>query len=151
MFSKESKKRIKEISNRINKITKRDNKKELSTQDIVKKFRKNLNEMSGDMRNRKTVYDQSREESNFKKNFDDLNVSIDFIPLEVYDNLILWGGTVDGMIQFVYKVTRDDKTSGVEFNYLDEFTVDNPDNDEIIERIENYYDQFYRYWRDNIF
>lgn len=119
---------------------------ETAIQDMVKQMRK-LNEIQ----NRKTVYDQSREEEKFRNAFDDLNVTIEFIPLKVYDDYIFWGGTIDGIIQFVYKVTPDEKTSNVDFNYLDDFSVDNPDNQEIIDRVEKYYDQFYKYWRDNIF
>ena len=100
--------------------------------------------------NKATSYDQEIEESKINKYFDDLKVIIDFIPLEIYDDLVFWGGTVDGTIQFAYKVTPNEKTSGVEFNYLDDFQVDNEDNDEIVKRIEDYYDIFFKYWRDNI-
>ena len=64
--------------------------------------------------------------------------------------MVFWGGTIDGTIQFAYKVTPNEKTSGVEFNYLDDFTVDNEENDEIVKKIEDYYDVFFKYWRDNI-
>jgi hypothetical protein len=57
---------------------------------------------------------------------------------------------VDGIIQFVYKVTPDETTSGVEFNYLEDFTPDNPENDEIVNKIEEYYNSFYKYWQNNI-
>lgn len=125
--------------------------KELTMRDLLAKTRK-LNEQEEDAvtKNRKTVYDQQREEQNFRNFFQDLNVDIDFIELEVHDDLIFWGGTVDGMVQFVYKVAPDETTSGVEFNYLDGFSLDNPDNDEIVKKIETYYDTFYKYWRNNI-
>jgi len=87
---------------------------------------------------------------NFFNNQKDLKINVKFIPLEVYDNLIFWGGTIDGIIQFVYKVTPDEATSGVEFNYLEDFSPDNPQNEEIIARVESYYDTFYKYWRDNM-
>lgn len=119
--------------------------KEMSMRDMLK-ITRDLNEGV----NKKTVYDQEHEEQKFKNFFDDINVSIKFIDLEIYDNLIFWGGTVDGIIQFVYKVTPDEATSGVKFNYLEDFTPDNPENDEIINKIEKYYDIFYKYWRDNI-
>lgn len=143
-------KRITEINNRVNSV-KKDNKqkeKNISTQDLIRKMRK-VNEE--DRINRKTAQDQQREEENFRKNLEDLNVVVEFEDLEVYDDFIFWGGTIDGIIQFTYKVTPDEKTSGIEFNYLEDFSVDNPDNEEIVERIQSYYDQFYKYWRDNIF
>lgn len=143
-------KRIGEINKKISPSNskKNDGKKFKSIQEQIKNLRK-INER--EERNRKTIYDQSREEKKFRERFDDLNVTIDFIPLEVYENYVFWGGTIDGIIQFAYKVTPDEDTSGVEFNYLEDFSVDNPENDEIVKRIEEYYDQFYQYWRDNIF
>ena len=100
--------------------------------------------------NKKTSYDQPMEEEKFLNNFKDMNVNVKFIDLEIFDNLVFWGGTVDGIIQFIYKVTPDENTSGVEFNYLSDFSPDNPDNDEILKRIEGYYDTFYKYWQNNV-
>jgi hypothetical protein len=126
--------------------------KNLSVRDMLKITRDiqqgkiNINEAE----NKKTSYDQPNEEEKFRNFFSDMNVSIKFIDLEVYDNLVFWGGTIDGVIQFVYKVTPDESTSGVEFNYLPDFSPDNPENDEITGRIESYFDNFYKYWRDNV-
>lgn len=124
--------------------------KNLTIRDMLKITRRLNEDAIQRSLNKKTVYDQSREEERFKLEFKDLNVSIKFIDLEVYDNLVFWGGTIDGVIQFIYKVTPDEKTSGVEFNYVEDFSPDNPENDEIVERIESYYDSFYKYWRDNV-
>jgi hypothetical protein len=128
---------------------------ELRTQDFVKKMRtsKIINEIFENIEqntNKKTIYDQNREEQKFRQYFDDLNVTVEFIELKVFDDKVFWGGTVDGMIQFVYKVTPDEKSSGVEFNYLEDFSPDIPENDEVVKRIEAYYNSFYKYWRDNI-
>lgn len=147
--------RMKKISGIINLPTEKPNENgkiysETAVQKMVKKMRK-LNEEEESLKNRKTVYDQSREERNFRNNFDDLNVTVEFDALEVYDNFVFWGGTVDRIIQFAYKVTPSEDSSGIEFNYSDEFNADNPDNDEIVKRIKSYYDQFYKYWRDNVF
>lgn len=133
----------------------KESKKDLNIRDMLKITRnlqesKNLHEEEEQVNNRKTVFDQPNEEQKFLNNFRDIMVNVKFIDLEVYDKLVFWGGTVDGMIQFVYKVTPDESTSGVEFNYLDDFTPDNPENEEIIKRIEGYYDAFYRYWSDNL-
>ena len=132
--------------------TKETPKTDLSMRDMLK-ITRNLNEeVEGEeeVSNKKSVYDQQQEEDKFSNYFDDMNVDIKFIELKVTDNLIFWGGTIDGVIQFVYKVTPDESTSGIEFNYLPAFSVDNPDNDKIIEKIESYYDTFYKYWRNNI-
>lgn len=126
-------------------------KKEMSVRDMLKITRK-LNEQFEDEKsiNKKTVYDQGKEEERFNNFFRDLNVNVKFIDLEVYDSLVFWGGTIDGVIQFIYTVTPDEKTSGVEFNYVEDFSPDNPENDVIIKRVESYYDLFYKYWRNNI-
>lgn len=122
--------------------------KDLNMRDMLKLTR-SLNEIDTKL-NKKTVYDQNAEEEKIRNFFNDLNVSIKMIDLEIYDNLVFWGGTIDGVIQFVYKVTPDDSNSGVEFNYLKDFSPDNPENDEIVNRVESYYDTFYKYWRNNI-
>lgn len=124
----------------------KEQKKDLSMRDMLKITRK-INEEVSD---KETIYDQSIEEKKFRDFFDDMTVNIKFIDLEVHDNFIFWGGTVNGVIQFVYKVTPDEATSGVEFNYLEDFSPDNPENEEIIGRIESYYNTFYKYWRDNV-
>jgi hypothetical protein len=127
--------------------------KNLTVRDMLK-ITRNINEtkikLTEEAENKETVYDQSMEEEKFRNFFNDLNVSIKLIDLEIYENLVFWGGTIDGIIQFVYKVTPDESTSGVEFNYLDDFSPDNPENEEITGRVESYFDTFYKYWRDNV-
>jgi hypothetical protein len=125
--------------------------KHLTMRDMLK-ITRNLNEDVNEKKreNKKTVFDQTNEEQKFRNYFDDLNVNVKFVELEVYDDFIFWGGTINGIIQFVYKVTPQEATSGVEFNYLEDFTPDNPENEKIIEKIEDYYNIFYKYWRDNV-
>ena len=128
--------------------------KDLSTRDMLK-ITRNIHEgvvslKEEDVENKKTPYDQRDEEEKFRNFFNDMNVSIKLIDLGVYDKLVFWGGTIDGVIQFVYKVTPDESTSGVEFNYLEDFSPDNPENEEITGRIESYFNSFYKYWRDNV-
>jgi hypothetical protein len=128
-------------------------KKVLSIKDMLKITRKLNEDVDGEAEkpvNKETVYDQPEEEAKFQNFFNDMPVSVKFIDLEVNNNLVFWGGTVNGIIQFIYKVTPDEATSGVEFNYLDDFSPDNPDNDLIIKMIESYYDTFYKYWRNNM-
>lgn len=127
--------------------------KDLTIRDMLK-ITRDINEgvvtLNEETKNMESVFDQKIEEKKFRDYFDDLNVSIKLIDLEVYDNLIFWGGTIDGVIQFVYKVTPTEDTSGVEFNYLQDFSPDNPENEEITSRIETYFNNFYKYWRDNV-
>lgn len=123
--------------------------KSLSMRDMLK-ITRSLNEDITQI-NKATHFDQETEENKFRNYFSDLNVVINMIPLEVKDNFVFWGGTINGMVQFVYKVTPNSGKSGVEFNYLDNFVVDNPDNQEIIKRVESYYDVFFKYWNENNF
>lgn len=127
-------------------------KKDLSVRDMLK-ITRDINEGVVSLKeaeNMETAYDQQMEEEKFRNYFSGLNVNIKFIDLEVYNNLVFWGGTINGVIQFVYKVTPDESTSGVEFNYLEDFSPDNPENEEITSRVEAYFDNFYKYWRDNV-
>jgi hypothetical protein len=123
---------------------------ELNMYDMLKITRKLNEQIEEKIENKKNVYDQGIEEEKFRNFFNSMNVNIKFQDLEVYNNLVFWGGTIDGIIQFVYKVTPDEVTSGVEFNYLEDFSPDNPQNEEIVTRVESYYDTFYKYWRDNV-
>lgn len=125
-------------------------KKNLDVRDMLKITRRLHEENEEKSTNLKNVYDQPQEEQKFLDYFRDIPVNVKFIPLEVYENLVFWGGTVDGIIQFIYKVTPDEDTSGVEYNYLEDFSPDNPENDEIIKRIDAYYETFYKYWQENV-
>jgi len=133
-------------------------KKNLSMRDMLKITRslneniKNVDDGIGE--NRKTQDDQQREEENFTKLFDNMpnneSVSIVFFELFVFDKLIYWGGIVDGTIEFTFVVTPNENKSGVTFDYHEDYSDDNPKNDEIIKRIEIYYDKFSEYWRNEI-
>lgn len=101
--------------------------------------------------NKKTDQDQSNEEQKFKDSFPTgYDINVDFIELEVTDKYVFWGGTINGIIQFVFKVTPDENTSGVEFNMLEGYNEDDPKNDEIMKKVEAYYDKFYEYWIDSV-
>jgi hypothetical protein len=133
-------------------------KKDLSVRDTLKITRKLNEEILPDTDteeskpvNKKTEQDQANEEQKFKDSFPTgYDINVDFIELEVTDKYVFWGGTINGLIQFVYKVTPDENTSGVEFNYLEGYNEDDPKNDEIIKRVESYYDSFYEYWIDSV-
>jgi len=134
-------------------------KKEMSMRDLLKitrnhRLNEEVDEMGNEISqqprvNKSTEFDQNREEEKFRAFFDDMTINVEFAPLQIYDDLIFWGGIVDGVIEFKYSVTPDESTSGVEYKYLPSFNKDNPENQMILDRIESYYDSFYRYWRDN--
>ena len=131
-------------------------KKDLTMRDMLKLTRKKINESDENSEDSETAditiipADQRSEEEKFRNRFKDMIVDVSFNELEKIGNAIVFGGTIDGVIQFIYKVTPDESTRGVEFKYLPEYSVDNPDNQEIVKRIQSYFDDtFYPYWRDN--
>jgi len=124
----------------------KESKKDLNMRDMLK-ITRTLNE---DVNNKETVYDQTIEEKKIRDFFDDMEVSLKLFDLDVRENSVFWGGVIDGVIQFVYKVTPEDATTGVEFDYLENFSPDNPENEEITGRIKSYFNTFYKYWRDNV-
>lgn len=81
--------------------------------------------------------------------FRDDNVNIEFDKLLVHDEGIFWGGTVDGQFQFTYMVTPNQLESKAKINYLDGFDKNDPENSKIVDKINAYYDEFYKYWREN--
>lgn len=129
-------------------------KKDLTMRDMLK-ITRNLNEHVEVVNeeiavNKKADTDQKDEEEKFMNALRDFEVSVEFEKLQVYDKLVFFGGTVDNMIRFVYTVTPTERTSGVKIDYVDDFVSDNPDNDLIIKKIEEYYKTFYKYWRDSV-
>jgi hypothetical protein len=136
---------VKNLRNSNKNLVNEYNVKSPSMRDLLK-ITRNLNERE----NKETVFDQKNEEEKLRDFFKDMNINFNFINLKVFDDLVFWGGTVDGVIQFIYKVTPNEQTSGVEFNYLKDFSPDNPENDEIINRLEEYYNTFYSFWNKNV-
>jgi hypothetical protein len=112
------------------------------------KITRNLNE-NEPKQIKTTNLDQRTEENKMEDFFRDNNVNIEFEPLEVYDHGVFWGGVIDQQIQFAFKVTPDENESGVEMNFLDKFNQENKENKEIIEKLDTYYETFYKYWRDS--
>jgi hypothetical protein len=101
--------------------------------------------------NKKSEQDQANEEQKFKDTFPiGYDINVDFIELEVTDEYVFWGGTINGVLQFVYKVTPDENTNGAEFNPLEGYNEDDPKNEEIMKRVESYFDSFYEYWIDSV-
>jgi len=99
---------------------------------------------------RKTFLDQGLEEKKIINYFKDLNVDIVFDKLDVFENGVFWGATLDNQIQFVYMATHEELTSGVEINTTDDFDPNVEENKLIVKKIEDYYNVFYKYWRDNV-
>jgi len=133
--------------------------KGFSIKESIKNFRW-LRENKGSIR--LTQYDQKEEEEKFRRYIDRKDVVIDFIDLEIYQNLVIWGGTIDDVFKFFYRVTPDSRTSTFDFTFLDGFDptgeeVELEDEDEYVEKqmdlfekVKNYYDEFADYWRNEL-
>ena len=123
-------------------------KKDMSMRDLLGKMRV-VNENS--QANIATNIDKQNEQNKMNDHFEGNNVTIEFEEFKVYSSGVLMAGTIDGQIQFVYKVTPDEVSSGIEVNYLNDFNPNDPENEEVVKKIETYYDEFYKYWRDQLF
>ena len=96
-----------------------------------------------------TPAEERREQEKLENFFENNNVVIDFKELQIYSHGVFWGGTIDGQVQWVFKVTPYEESSGLDINILEGFQKDDPENEEIIQKLENYYNTFFKYWRDN--
>lgn len=143
--------------------------KEMTTRDLLKITRNYVNEDvetdvslgssdaqtaapdgEEESRNVKTRLDQTTEEQKLRNFFDDMNVHLELKPLIVQDDKVFWEGIVDGVIQFIFKITGDDKTSGVVFQYLKDGYENSETSKEIVDRLLSYYDTFYKYWEEGL-
>jgi len=98
---------------------------------------------------KKTAFDQKTEEDKFRNAVRKFNIDVKFEPIEILDNSIIWNGTVDNQLQWSFLVTPDETVNGAKFNYSRNFDDSKPENEEMVETIKSYYDDFYKYWRDN--
>jgi hypothetical protein len=139
-------KRIQEIASKISKSV--PGKKTFTMSEMISRVRKYVNEEAFQARYL-TASELDVEKEKFQNVFSNYNVSFEYEPFMIVNGGVIWGGTMDGQIQWVYKVTEDDQTSGVEMNFSPDFNPDEGDNKKIVDLIESYYHQFYKYWRDN--
>ena len=127
--------------------------KDMSMRDMLGKMRKldeaNLFEVT--RVNKATTVDQNREEEKMNNYFRDIELDIQFDSIEIYENSVIFTGSLSNGIEWVYTVTPDDQTSDVEIDYGNDFNADEENNKKSIEMIEAYYDQFYNYWTKNVF
>jgi len=138
------------------KVPVEETKKDMTMRDMLGKMRKikdrpllNLNEDV--QQNMTTSVDKNNEEDKMSHYFDQNNVTIEYNDLNVYSNGVMFSGTIDNQIQFVYKVTPQEDSSGVEINYLNDFDAQDKENEDVINKLEDYYNIFYKYWRDQLF
>jgi len=126
--------------------TKTDEKKKSFDMRDMLKITRNLNENNDAyLQNKITTYDQKEEEDKMKAAFDDY--AIDFIPLEVYNGFVYWGGTLGGVVKFAFSVTNDEKTSTLKIGFPEDSKPANPEEEELVQDLEKYYQVFKHFWR----
>lgn len=153
--------------NRIAENSKRFNKKfgydketvseKLTVRDFVGMMRTLNEEIDAVSPRQITQVEVDREIEKIRNYFEGQNMNVDFDftpsqdyqPLHVYDGAVTFGGTIDGQLMFLYRVTGDEKTSGVDIKYLDGFDPRDPENDKIIKMVQLYFKEFSEYWRKN--
>jgi hypothetical protein len=121
---------------------------DMSMRDMLALTRPKLNE---DVARTISQSEIDREHEKMQNYFADDNVEIEFKDFMVKPDAVFMSGIIDGQILFAYTVasqeTQDNK--GVQIEYLNGFDATNPDNDQIIKKVQAYYNDFYKYWRDN--
>jgi hypothetical protein len=130
-------------------------KSDMTMREMLKITRK-LNEdvvidtSDNDRINKATQNDEEREEGIINGLFQDINVNIEYYDLEVYDDFVFWGGVINNELEFTYTVPPVANSTGVEFKYSENFNKDNEENSEITSRLEANYDEFNKYWIENL-
>lgn len=134
-----------------NTIKKKD---DLTVRDMLKITRKLNEDVSIDKQNKATTADFEYEKEKAEGFLSDLGLRFTDDKgkpyLKITDDEVIWGGVVNGIIRFGFIVKQDKNKSKVTFDYTEDFSPDNPENDEIIQKIEKYYDSFYSRWIDKL-
>ena len=156
-----SKERMIKISGKMDLPTETPNKNgriysEKSIQEWVKEFRK-LNEQEEPEAetqkrvNKKTPQDEDKMRDWFNDVFRGLNITPEFEELVIYDDLVFWSGWINGLIQFIFTVSENPDVNNVEINYADDLNIQNPENDKIVKKLEDFYTDFSEYWKKELF
>ena len=101
-----------------------------------------------DVESKITKFDENLAQEKFRNAIKEFNVNVQFEPIQIRDNSIVWSGTIDNQLQWSYLVTPDESINGPKFNYAENFNDGEPSNQQLVKFIEKYYDNFYKYWRE---
>lgn len=123
--------------------------KNLTVRDFLNRAKKLKEEDDQVMEKTITPLDRKKEEEKLQNNFNDLEVNVVMENFEVYDDGVFLSGSIDDQITFTFSVTPSEDSSGIEWTAAEDFDSQNPDNQKVVERLENYYNEFYEFWRDN--
>lgn len=143
-------KRIKQIADRINPKTSinEKSKTDMSIRDSVRLMRKK--QINEEIKNSLSNSEIEIEKNKFLNVFKDNNVTVQFKNFLFSKDGVFFSGTIDGIIQWAYRVTPDENSSGIDYEVIDGFDGNDPENADVLKKLESYYDTFYEYCRDNI-
>jgi len=147
--------RIQEISQKVDAMNNRTYPTDL-LKEQVKKIRKlNEEELGQEERvNKETPNDLAGEKKRLNNALRDFNVVVDFDDdkFKVYDDLVFSSGTIDGVLEFVMKVTPNDSENGIIINYdRDDFDMQSDENNDLVASLEDYQEKVFEpYWIENI-
>lgn len=92
-----------------------------------------------------------REHEKMLNYFADDEVNIQFKDFLIKPDAVFMSGIIADAIMFAYTVSSSVSSpeEGCKIEYLDGFDPANPENDKLIKKVQAYWNDFYRYWRDN--
>jgi hypothetical protein len=103
-----------------------------------------------------TDVDKETQKKKIETAFQDQDVFVSIEEFKQYNNndgdpigFFLSGG-IDGVITFDLKVAKTEEASGIDWTATPDFKEDQKNN-EIIERLKSFYEQFYEEWRESLY
>ena len=128
-------------------IIKENKAKDLSMRDLLKRTRM-LNEIALNEAINITPIDQQHVTDGLTNSLKQLEAIPKLNPIKVINGSIFWSGSVNDIIEFVYKVSSDASKSGYDINYDKNMSIEIPNKDEISKVIEDYYTEFFKYFQN---
>jgi len=129
------------------KVINEDKCKDLSMRDLLKRTRM-LNEIVLKEEINITSIDQEHVQNGLTNSLKRLEAIPKLNPIKIINGSIIWSGSINDMIEFVYKVSSDGSKNGYKINYNDKLNIEIPDKDEISKVIEDYYIEFFKYFQN---
>jgi hypothetical protein len=122
---------------------------EMSMRDMLALTRPKLNE--NDQPRQITQAEIDREHEKMLNYFAEDEVDIQFQDFLVKPDAVFMSGKIGDGILFAYQVSPSamSQEQGCRIEYLDGFDPSNPDNDRLIKKVQAYWGDFFKYWRDN--
>lgn len=132
--------------------------KPLDMREMLKRARKMNEDVTTDQFNVEdmTRVDKENQQEKIENAFKDQDVYISIEEFKQYNDssgepiAFFLSGGIDGVITFDLKVGKTEDTSGIDWTATPDFRSDQRNND-IIERLKDYYKEFYEEWRESLY